>query len=125
MNVEDLEFNVNLEGAIAETEGSSAFRRDRDRPYDGQPWTSAGFRGFTEVQGLSMRDVRDCLDYAIVDCIIPGETTFADIDPAALGQNLCCWIEKMMGIYPNAPPIENMEEFLSNLPTVKLPPEGD
>ena len=32
----------------------------RDRPYNGQPHTSTGVRGATEIKGITFRDLRDC-----------------------------------------------------------------
>ena len=107
------EFNNMLEKAFADCQGDSAFRMDRDRPYNGQPHTDYGKRGKTLVEGLTMRDVSDCIvkgfldaggiqtDNPIRDDIykIDGEK----IDPGAVIQNALCHIEKMMGIYPNVP----------------------
>lgn len=38
----------------------------RDRPYDGQPWTANGVRGSTLVAGLTMRDISDCFMRAFI-----------------------------------------------------------
>jgi hypothetical protein len=38
----------------------------RARPYNGQPHTSTGQRGATEVRGLTFRDVRDCFIRAVL-----------------------------------------------------------
>jgi len=54
-------FNKGLEKAFVEVQGSTAYRNDRERPYNGQPWTSDGERGRTLVEGLTMRDVADCI----------------------------------------------------------------
>lgn len=35
---------------------------------------------------------------------------FSNIDPLAIGQNLTCNIEKMMGIFPNIPKIEDKDD---------------
>jgi len=32
---------------------------------------------------------------------------WTDVDPLAITQNFTCEVEKMMGIYPNVPPLEN------------------
>lgn len=89
---------------------------DRDRPYDGQMHTDMGERGKTLVEGLTMRDIRDCYIRACYDAsgLSPEEwpgsvhdLPWDDMDPIAVVQNLNCWIEKYMGIYPNVPqPIE-------------------
>lgn len=103
----------------------------RDRPYDGQPHTSTGVRGSTEIRGITFRDLRDCFIRAFIkshsaysrslEVIEPnmtlcreadkGEHAFisendvyrlvGDIDPIAVAQNLACEVEKMMGIFPN------------------------
>ena len=98
---------------------------NRDRPYDEQPHTDYGERGKTFVEGLTMRDVQDCFVRAVLLSsahLVPkkyeeatkGETaelTHADmygfnldeVSPGAIGQNLTCEIERMMGIFPNRP----------------------
>jgi len=108
--------------AMDQVEGSSSYRWDRDRPYNGQPHTDHGERGKTLVVGLTMRDVADCFAQALLDCCgvdQPELYVRADralhrdmydvdlthIDPGAWQQNLTCRIEKMMGIFPNAPPL--------------------
>jgi hypothetical protein len=60
------DFQDQLAFAIWSTGGSSDYRNDRERPYNGQPWTDDGERGQTEVKGLTMRDIRDCLVKAIL-----------------------------------------------------------
>lgn len=52
---DDLAFN------IWSMQSCTDFRNDRERPYDGQPWTDQGERGKQEVKGLTMRDICDCL----------------------------------------------------------------
>lgn len=47
-----------LETAMLAQEGIKSMRKDR--PYTGQPWTCSGIRGSQIVQGLTMRDIRDC-----------------------------------------------------------------
>lgn len=93
-----------------------------DRPFDGQPHTDQGERGKTLVEGLRMRDVADCIvrgwllstwpgdAYRLVEA---GKATYNDVyrpecskvDPIAVVQNAMCEIEKMMGIFPNVPPL--------------------
>lgn len=53
-----------LENAIAVLEGPKFM--NRNRPYDGQPWTDTGVRGATQVAGLTFRDIRDCYIRAFI-----------------------------------------------------------
>ncbi len=84
---------------------------DRDRPYAGQPWTSDGDRGRTLVEGVTMRDVRDCFILALFSSQPYGKPrpeTVDDLDLKelsleAVSQNLACWLERYMGIFPNLP----------------------
>lgn len=85
---------------------------DRDRPYDGQPHTDHGDRGQTLVRGLTFRDVRDCFIRACYDASgLPPEQwpgsvhnlPWGDMDIIAVQQNLSCWMERYMGIFPNVP----------------------
>ena len=106
---------------------------DRSRDYDGQPHTDEGERGKQEVKGLTMRDIRDCFirgcyassglqpkDYPKSVYDLPWD----EIDPIAVCQNMMCWIEKYMGIYPNVPELTDseMENFL-NKNTIEFPGE--
>lgn len=90
----------------------------RDRPYNGQPHTDEGERGKTLVEGLTMRDVCDCMAIGLLeaseipelyDAVERGVWTYGDLykledfDPVAAIQNMACQLEKMMGIYPNVP----------------------
>ena len=97
----------------------------RDRPYDGQPHTDQGTRGMEFVEGLTMRDVADCIYRAFALSVgedNPLQYTIADhgdlefslydldlskMDPGAVIQNATCEIERMMGIFPNVPEIEH------------------
>lgn len=97
------------------TEPSLASRLDRDRPYDGQPHTDQGERGRQEVHGVTMRDVTDCFVRACYDSSglssdeWPGDIyqlPWDDMDPIAISQNLTCWIERYMGIFPNVPKLQ-------------------
>lgn len=103
----------------------------RDRPYNGQPWTDDGERGKTEVRGLTMRDVRDCYIRACYESSgllreqwpksiyrLPWD----DMDPMAIAQNMSCEIEKMMGIFPNVPKIENVRD---HIPVIDIQGEED
>ena len=60
------DFKEQLEFALWSTGSSSDYRNDRERPYDGQSWTTDGERGKTEVKGLTQRDIRDCLIKAML-----------------------------------------------------------
>ena len=125
---EELSFVLNTQGS------ASDYRNDRNRPYNGQPWTSEGERGKQEVKGLTMRDLQDCLIQAILvsspneelankvfetsnDPDIGKGTEYASkgtwrtrdvyevdlskINPFALCDNLVCFVEHYMGIFPN------------------------
>ncbi len=59
-------FKEELDFAIWSTGGSSDYRNDRERPYNGQSWTDKGERGKTEIKGITMRDLRDCLIKAML-----------------------------------------------------------
>lgn len=101
---------------------------DPNRPVTGQPHTTGGIRGMTEVRGIRFRDLADCIVKAWIDAA--GHTIeddalrdelrdraedgtlnyndvfkleCGDVDPLALVQCVCVRVEKMMGIYPNVP----------------------
>lgn len=96
----------------------------RDRPYNGQPHTDAGERGKTFVKGLTMRDIVDCYHRALAlssgddnpkqyEIANSGSLDFdiysldlSNVDHGAVGQNLTCEIERMMGIFPNVPELK-------------------
>jgi len=127
--------------------GSSADRNDRERPYDGQPWTYYGERGQQEIKGWTMRDLHDCIVRAILGFgarngngllqmnLDKGTWTPTDvymvnrekIEPLSLIQNTCNEIEEMMGIFPNlpksTPPAEDLMDFL--MQQVEGPMLGD
>lgn len=110
-----------LPGSIVEA--PSRPESPRDRPYNGQAHTDQGERGKAFVEGLTMRDVNDCFRRAILQSTGSVELNaiaddgdqkaitnaiydlvdWNDIDPIAIGQNLSCEIERMMGIFPNLP----------------------
>lgn len=111
------EENKDLKSIIDKVTGIHNDAR-RDRPYDGQPHTDEGERGKTLVEGLTMRDVCDCMAMGLLDASgIPelqdavdrGIWTYGDLykledlDPVAAIQNMACRIEMMMGIFPNVP----------------------
>lgn len=60
------DFKEQFDFAVWSTGGSSDYRNDRERPYNGQSWTDEGERGRAEVKGLTMRDIRDCLIKAML-----------------------------------------------------------
>lgn len=60
------DFIEQLDFALWSTGGSSDYRNDKERPYNGQSWTDEGERGKTEVKGLTMRDIKDCLIRAMI-----------------------------------------------------------
>ena len=88
------------------------------RPYDGQSHTDQGERGKTVVSGLTMRDVCDCFVLGWLDAsgrgnlIQANACDYRDVHtgdnptPLAVMQNMVCWIEKKMGIWPNISPEE-------------------
>lgn len=103
----------------------------RDRPYSGQPHTDTGTRGATEIKGITFRDLRDCFIRAVLLStgaeVIDGVNmrpryeeadkgenaalcendlygfNLDRLDPMAICKNLCCEVERLMGIYPNVP----------------------
>jgi hypothetical protein len=109
--------------------GFNDARMLRARPYDGQPHTDTGIRGRTEIKGITFRDLRDCFIRAV--CLSNGGAHDDNMpfyreaekgehaalcendlyklkgiaDPMAICQNLCCEIERLMGIFPNVPPL--------------------
>ena len=108
-------FQEDISWAIADIQGTSAFSLERDRPYDGQPHTDRGKRGQEIVKGLTMRDVSDCIvrgfldaaghqsDFPIHDDMY--KLDLNEVDPGTVIQNAMCHVERMMGIYPNVPPL--------------------
>lgn len=119
--------------------GSTAYSNDRNREYNGQPHTDYGIRGKTEIKGLTMRDVADCIIQGMLASSdntklqhstfeihkdLPeeywhnGTWRYNDvyeidwdyIDPIAIVQNTMCFIEHYMGIFPNVPKLENNKD---------------
>lgn len=68
LDSEDENFEDKLAFEIWSSQSASDYRNDRERPYNGQSWTDDGERGKTEVKGLTMRDIKDCLIKAILTC---------------------------------------------------------
>jgi len=112
----------------------SDYRNDRERPYNGQPQTSDGERGKTEVKGITFRDLQDCMIQGFLNASDDNDlakltferneefknTEYAckgtwrpqdvykikdDLDPLAVIQNALCFVEFYMGIFPNVPPL--------------------
>jgi len=67
LDMSDENFQDELAFQIWSTQSSSDYRNDRERPYNGQSHTDDGERGKTEVKGLTMRDIKDCLIMAMLD----------------------------------------------------------
>lgn len=97
---------------------------DRNRPYTGQMHTTYGERGKRLVEGLTMRDIADCYVMGVLLSSYPApeyhkveagtwdrsdlyKIDLSKIDLGAVQQNMGCCIEKMMGIYPNVPAIDD------------------
>ena len=109
-----------LASMIRSLAGSTRIRNDRSRPYDGQSHTNNGTRGATLVEGLTFRDVVDCLVKGFLLSSGPGELynkaadgtwlyedvyklDLGDLDPIAVAQNMTCCMEEYMGIFPHLP----------------------
>jgi hypothetical protein len=58
--MEQLKFNIWSE------QSNSDYSNDRKRPYNGQYHTDDGIRGKTLVEGLTFRDIKDCLIKAML-----------------------------------------------------------
>ena len=101
----------------------------RNRPYRGQSHTAQGDRGKQEIKGITMRDLCDA--FIIGACSASGHLlnselydkvesrrlnrndlyrlNWNELDPGAVCNQMCCEIEKMMGIFPNVPK-ENQDD---------------
>ena len=86
---------------------------NRERPYNGQPHTDEGWRGQQLIEGLTMRDIKDCFVIGAYRATGKGldeypatlyDIDWNDLDPMAVCQNMICAIEERMGIFPNLPP---------------------
>lgn len=139
LDINEDNFKENLAFNLWSTHSSSDYRNDRNRPYDGQPHTNEGERGKTEVKGLTRRDISDCIvqgflaasnneelqnktieinkEFQNTEYACKNTWRYQDIyeidlskvDPGAVIQATTCFIEHMMGIYPNAPKITDAE----------------
>lgn len=94
---------------LFERRTDEAMQAHRERPYFGQAHTDFGQRGMTQVSGVTMRDVGDCIARAFAQSI-PPETGIDGMDWTALIQNTLCNVEKMMGIFPNIEPKEPRDD---------------
>lgn len=66
LNATDKDFKEELAFNLWSTQSCSDYRNDRERPYNGQPWTMHGIRGSQLVTGLTLRDIYDCLIKAMI-----------------------------------------------------------
>lgn len=124
--------------AISHDLGWDDHNMERGRPYNGQPQTSTGARGATEIKGVTFRDLRDCFVRAVllstggmvIDGVdlgpryaeaLKGERAalcendlygfnLDQLDPMAICQNLACEVERVIGIYPNVPKLSVEEQ---------------
>ena len=127
IDMNDENFMDELKFMLSTTGSSSDYRNDRERPYNGQPHTTEGIRGSAPIIGLTFRDIQDCFVKGFLLCCGADQPElyekvendnwrvmdifkidFSHIDPLAASQNMQCEMEKMMGIYPNCPPYENV-----------------
>jgi len=133
IDINEENWERHLDFALWSTGGSSDYRNDRDRPYNGQPWTDGGIRGKQEVSGMTFRDLRDCFVKGLLKCSVDqpelrdavedGTWRTADawkvdlsqIDPLGVWQTMSCEIEKMMGIYPNLKDCPSSDEICEEL----------
>jgi hypothetical protein len=132
------EGKTDLELALNSSMSSSDYRNDRERPYNGQKHTTNGHRGKQLVEGLTMRDIKDCIVQGFLISAVNDDLhnkvcekdkemigtkyesknnwresdlykiNFDDVDPIAILQNTMCFIEHYMGIYPN---VEELKEL--------------
>lgn len=130
LDMNNKDFNKDLNFALHSIGSSSDYENGRDRPYNGQPHTDQGERGKTMVQGLTMRDVMDCFVMGYLEAtkdmaqkVKEGNWRYNDIfkskdegvDPLAAGQNMMCHVEKMMGIFPNLPSsVPSVEDLIDH-----------
>lgn len=93
-----------------------------DRPYVGQPQTNEGDRGKIEVQGVTFRDVYDCIALAFGRSSgLPDsqwqtmeiyELQVSEMDPIAICQNACVLLrERMRDKGMDVPEPKSVERF--------------
>lgn len=106
LDSEDPDFKEQLAFNAWSTQSCSDYRNDRERPYDGQPWTDNGIRGQSEVKGVTFRDIRDCLIRAIL---------ISAPNPALDDTNefLKCWDFKTNPPTPTPYLNDNQEKYIS------------
>jgi hypothetical protein len=74
------------------------------------------FQSSNDIYGTKIKTLLDNSTGLILVRQKEAEINFNDIDPLAIAQNLTCEIEKMMGIYPNVPNLEDsVDDFLNAL----------
>jgi hypothetical protein len=117
--------DAGIMGKISDFVTDDNANMDRNRPYNGQAWTTTGIRGSTEIKGITFRDLRDCFIRAAFQCChelhphlyeeaqkgekanLSSEDMYGwdldKLDPMAWQQQLGVEVEKMMGIFPNVP----------------------
>src|SRR4030042_7103861 len=66
LDMNDKDFKEQFDLALWSTDSCSDYRNDKGRPYNGQPHTDDGERGKTLINGLTMRDIKDCLIKAML-----------------------------------------------------------
>ena len=120
----------NMEEEIVDIKKDGSRPASRMRPYDGQPWTDSGERGATLVEGITHRDICDCVALALLTVggssdmyakirkfeedvsgeanwsyndLYSGELDYNKMDPVALLQSVLCFVERYEGIFPNIP----------------------
>ena len=144
IDMTDKHFQDKFNFAMWSTFSSSDYRNDRERPYNGQSHTDYGKRGETLVQGLTMRDISDCMvqgflaasnnedlqkkvfeihkEFQGTEYASKGNWRYQDIykidlseiDPGAVIKNTICFIEYYMGIFPNVSE-EDIQEALREI----------
>ena len=100
----------------------------KDVLHEPQPHTDAGKRGEYIVNGITIRQIAECVLRGMldggtlyheqdksIDTVHLGYHQLLDLiydvewidgfDPVAIQQNVTCHIEKVLGIFPNVPPL--------------------
>lgn len=105
LDASDESFKEQLEFAIWSTGSSSDYRNDRERLYNGQSWTIEGKRGETEVNGLTMRDIKDCLIKAMIESSPPPKEYFDNFSK--------CWDFSEGEAKPTKYLFDNQDKYIS------------
>jgi hypothetical protein len=79
LDMNDENFAQQLEFEMWSTHSSSDYRNDRERPYNGQEHTDDGIRGMQMVEGLTMRDIKDCFIKALIESSASDKYLEADV----------------------------------------------